>query len=351
LAVTRGGLLTAGKISRTLDCDLYTLEKFAGEPGLLAIQGSLPDFMAGIFSRYREIIMVMSCGIAVRSIAPHLKSKVSDPAVVVLDEKGQHVISLLSGHLGGANRLAKEVASVTGGQAVITTASDTLGVPSVDLFAQAHGLAMLDMAQVKRVTAALVNGERVALVSDGWQGETPPELQPMTWEQVKAEQPAALIYVGRDPAPEQPELTLPVAWLVPRDLVLGVGCRRDTDPERMQAAVAAFFAEHHLPLPAVALVATVDVKEDEAAVIQLAEKLGVPLQIISRTEIAQVEQLFSCSDFVRATIGVGCVAEPAAYLASGGGTCLVARTAAGGITLAVFEKTAHQPPAPQPEKG
>ncbi|MDD2498872.1 MAG: cobalt-precorrin 5A hydrolase, partial [Desulfitobacteriaceae bacterium] len=100
IAVSRGGLETSLKIKGFLDCDVYVLSKYSGQDGVKPISTGLREFVGDVFQNYREIIMVMSCGIAVRSIAPYIKSKLSDPAVVVLDEKGNHVISLLSGHLG-----------------------------------------------------------------------------------------------------------------------------------------------------------------------------------------------------------------------------------------------------------
>lgn len=328
VALTRGGLTTARKIGAAMEADIYTLEN-----------GSrLTDLIGEIFPRYREIILVMSCGIAVRSIAPYLKSKLTDPAVVVLDEKGNHVISLISGHVGGANALAREVAKITGGTPVITTASDTLGILSVDMIAKTHNLAMADMEQVKKVTAAMVNGRQVAVIKEGWQGELDPALMSMTWDEVRHRPPEAVIYIGSKKLPDTAEQGIPIAHLIPRNLVIGTGCRRNTDPDHLFQTVTELFSKEGLALAGVMLVASVDVKQNEPAVVSLAERLAVPLKIISREEIARVENNFTCSDFVRKTIGVGCVAEPAASIASGGGRCLVPKTAKDGITLCVYEK-------------
>ncbi|MDD4752862.1 MAG: cobalt-precorrin 5A hydrolase, partial [Desulfitobacteriaceae bacterium] len=298
--------------------------------------------MGDVFKNYREIIMVMSCGIAVRSIAPYIKSKLSDPAVVVLDEKGNHVISLLSGHLGGANHLAKEVAKITGGEPVITTASDNLGLESVDMLAKRNDLVLSDMEQVKKVTATLVNGEKVAIVCDGWRGDFGENLISMTKWEVPDRKPDAVIYIGNQEKPWTKDLDMSVAKLYWRNLVIGVGCKKNIAPEEMFQAVEILFREHNLSLKAVRKIATVDLKQDEPAILNLAQKLGVDIQIVERKDISAIENNFSCSPFVKEKIGVGCACEPAAFLASRQGKCLVPKKNFNGITLCVYELVAEE---------
>ncbi|WP_148137543.1 cobalt-precorrin 5A hydrolase [Candidatus Formimonas warabiya] len=341
LSVTTGGLKTAQSIQKEMGGDIFTLEKYCPGTDYRPIRTGLKEFMGGIFGTYRELILVMSCGIAVRSIAPYLDSKLTDPAVVVLDERGNFCISLLSGHLGGANQLAEKVASITGGIAVITTASDNLGLESVDMIAKKYHFVMEDMEQVKRVTSCLVNGKKVVLVNDS-PIHLDLSLERRDLEQVAAEQPDAVIYVGNKEELGWDQGDIFVAKLRVPNLVLGIGCRKGMDGEKLRSSVRAFFHQHNLALCAVKAIATVDVKKDEPAILGLAEQLAVPLCIVDRGEILPIEKRFACSDFVKKTIGVGCVCEPAAFIVSGQGKLRVPKTALEGITLCIYEERGNE---------
>lgn len=339
LSVTKGGLITARKIGQELGGDLFTLEKYSTDQDTVPIKGSLKVFMKKIFQDYQEIVMVMSCGIAVRSIAPYLNSKLTDPAVVVLDEKGNFAISLLSGHIGGANELAEKIARVTGGQAVITTASDNLGLESVDMLAKRYQLHMEDMDQVKKVTSALVNGLKVVLVNDSPLNIEVNSLEHTELTQVHEETVGAIIYVGHKEELGLENSILPIAKLRPRNLVLGIGCKKNSEPVKLENAVERFFRDQNISLYCLKSIATVDVKYSEPAILVMADKLSLPICIVARETILPIENKFTCSDFVKKTIGVGCVCEPAAYIVSKKGSMVAPKTAFDGITLCVYEET------------
>lgn len=337
LAVTLGGKVTALKIQRSIGGELFTLTKYCTGDLFRPIQGSLKTFMQHIFQEYREIIMVMSCGIAVRSIAPYVASKVTDPAVVVVDEQGHFAISLLSGHLGGANELAQTIASVTGGQSVITTASDNLGLISVDMIAKKHHLHMEDMEQVKKVTAALVNGKKVVMINESPYDIKTPGIEQVGIPQLEVMKPDALIYVGCKKELGFLRDDIPAAKLIPRSLVLGIGCRKNIEEEKLREAIDTFMEQKNITLAGVKAVATVDVKKDEPAICAWTAKKGLPLVIVDRGDIAPIQEQFSSSDFVKKTIGVGCVCEPAAYLVSHQGRAVAPKTSFNGITLCIYE--------------
>jgi cobalt-precorrin 5A hydrolase len=192
----------------------------------------LLEVVAKNFFQYPNHIFIAAAGIVVRAISPHLKSKDRDPAVIVLDQEGKYVISLLSGHLGGANDLARKVAPLTGGEAVITTATDTAGVPSMDLLAKEKGLAIFNLEAVKSVNMALLMGETIQIFDpedhlglktiriwrdapwcgcineDQWRKESPGVW--VTWKNEKSESPSNRLI------------------LHPKCLVAGVGCNRGT---------------------------------------------------------------------------------------------------------------------------
>lgn len=350
LSVTLRGLRTARKIHQGMGGDLYTLEKFCltDDKELLPITGPLKDFMGEIFNNYDEIIMIMATGIAVRSIAPYIRSKMTDPAVVVLDEQGKSVISLLSGHIGGANELARRVAGITGGQAVITTASDCLGMASVDMIAKRNQLIMEDLEQVKKVTACLVNGGKAFLVNESSLNLRETTLNHSCLEEISldtlnssrftASPPDALVYVGYQEELYIKDLSIPIAKLRPQSLILGVGCRKNTSEAALINGVKTFLIQHNISPISLKAIATVDVKKDEQALKVLAEKMSLPLFIVNRDEILPIENRFPCSDFVKSTIRVGCVAEPAAFIISKEGKKVVGKKAFNGITLCLYEE-------------
>ncbi len=338
VALTLGGVQTARKLQNDFDCPIYTLEKYSCSPQVLSMPTSLKSFIGVLFNEYQEIILIMSCGIAVRMIAPYLKSKKNDPAVVVMDEAGRHVISLLSGHIGGANRLAGRIAGMTNGEAVITTASDVQGIEAVDMLAGRLHLGIADWEKVKAVTAVLVNGGTVGVISPLMKDLNLGKGYQLLWEKESLKSDA-LLYIGNQYSTELKECNLPSTQLWIRNMVLGIGCRKGIDFKYLEHAISEFLQEHQYSFYSLGAIATVDIKKEEPAIVQLAEKWKIPLQIVTRQQIASVEHQFTGSDFVRKTIGVGCVCEPAAYLSSGSGKQMVSKTIRKHMTLSLYEAT------------
>lgn len=148
----------------------------ASHPGDLYNKENFKENLQTGFNNYDSLVCIMATGIVVRILAPLLVHKTSDPAVVVLDQKGRHAISLLSGHLGGANALAREMAELSGGEAVITTATDVAGQLSFDTFAKKHDMAIQNIGELKHISGALLSGKKVNVFTDKNIGELYPEL-------------------------------------------------------------------------------------------------------------------------------------------------------------------------------
>ncbi len=252
------------------------------------------------FDSSEALLFIGACGIAVRAIAPLARDKTTDPAVLVMDEEGKHVISLLSGHLGGANALTLEISRRTGAEPVITTATDLRGIPAVDNWAKEHGCAIENPSAIKHVSSAALAGERVGV--------------------------AVTERLMDPPFP----VTL---WLRPRKLVLGTGCRKDLLPEVFEEKAMAFLKENGVSLLSLRAVATIDRKKDEKALMCFCEKYGIPLLTYSAEELRAVPGHFAHSDFVEKTVGVDNVCERAAVLA--GGKLLTGKTSLEGLTLAL----------------
>lgn len=361
-------------------------------------EGLLRAWTKENFRTGRVLVYIGACGIAVRAIAPYVGSKTTDPAVLVIDERGRYVIPILSGHIGGANRWAKYIAALLGEptQAVLTTATDVNGLPAIDEIAVRNGLQIDDMERAKAFSAALLREEeepgRFRTRRKGESKErsennnnsgpqdaetirrrgilfahllVPPAYA--NWVRLcvrgisaggESEEPGSAFIEGeiRGPLTECTEdqregreevrkapicvispgirETQEPLCLIPRMLVLGIGCRRDKEPEVLQQFVRELLEGHRLRPEAVREVASIDLKSEEPAIRELAQALQVPFRTFSAQELREVPGSFSHSDFVQKTTGVGNVCERA-VMAAGADSILISKTAQDGMTAAV----------------
>ncbi len=316
-------------------CTGYSGKRMAAVPdsGLKPVIGSLSEWTGEQFSQMDGLVFVGAAGIAVRLIAPYLKDKLTDPAVVVVDEAGQFSISLLSGHVGGANRLAERVAEILGAMAVVTTASDVRGRTAVDVWAKDHGLVISDRKLAKEAAAALLDGEKVGFFSD-IPMEAPDD---PGYERDRVHRINVCVTCHLHPA--SLEECGEVLRLIPKTLVLGVGCRKGTPAENVEAAVRETLKAENLDIRAVAALASIDLKKEETGLLQLAETLKIPFVTYSSEELASVQGDFTESGFVRQVTGVGNVCERSALFCAGtGGRLIVKKQVHPGVTVAVAEK-------------
>lgn len=325
MAFTRRGRDIGEKLASGLSGRLYTYYKYAGDEEAFSDVNKLTQ---ALFPQSEALIFVGAAGIAVRSVAPFLKSKLTDPAVVSVDEAGRFSVPLVSGHLGGANRLAQKIAALCGGTAVISTATDLNGVFAVDVFAADNGLLLTNKTLAKEISAALLNGEEAGFVSEyPADGELPKGLT--------ASGAKLGIYVGADSRKRPFMRTL---QLSPKNLVLGVGCKKGTSAEAAENHLRQTLEENGLRLEAVCALCSVELKRGEPALSLLAEKYGWALSFYSAGDLQSLPGTFSGSDFVREVAGTDNVCERSAVAGSGGGRLLVKKTAGNGITVAVAEK-------------
>ena len=285
---------------------------------------SLPQWTAEAFGAFDALVFVGAVGIAVRAVAPFLKSKARDPAVVAVDECGRFAVPVVSGHLGGGNDLAREIAAICGAVAVITTATDANGLFAVDEWAKHQNCAVTDPHGIKAVSARILAGETVRARSE-WPVE--------------------------GPCPTGVTLTDGPDWdvwvdvrrhggglcLAPRALVLGVGCRRRTSREALEDAFRELCAEQDLWPEAVCGAATIDLKAEEAGLLDFCAAHGWPLTCYSAEELRRAEGIFTPSAFVERMTGVDNVCERGAELAAGG-PLLTGKHAGNGVTMALAWK-------------
>ena len=270
------------------------------------------------------LVFVGAVGIAVRAVAPYIKSKTSDPAVVVVDENGRYAIPVLSGHLGGANALAKTIAAAIGAEAVITTATDGRGLFAADTWAKSQGLRVVSPQNIKHVSAALLEGQTVLFWSR-WPIEGTP---PAGLVQAQSRESAQLVIDCRPPE------SAAALWLCP-PLLLGLGCRRQTPETALEVA----FMQSGLPAACILGAASIDIKQNEAGLLAFCAAHSWPVQFFNAAALAAVPGCFTASAFVKKTVGVDNVCERAALLAAGSGAQLVLpKQAGGGVTLAAAAK-------------
>lgn len=282
---------------------------------------SARDWAARAFTRADALVFVGAAGIAVRACAPLLRHKSVDPAVVVADEGGHFVIPILSGHIGGANDLARELAALTGAQAVITTATDVNGVFAADQWARRQGLLVCRPEAIAPVSARLLAGGSISFWSR-W-----PVAGPVPRGLVPGGRGAAELVVDWFP-PEGPAL-----WLCPRTLRVGLGCRRGASEGAIAALFQSALAQAGLPEGAVSAAASIDLKRDEAGLLAFCRGRGLSPVFYAPEELAQVAGDFTPSPFVEQVTGVDNVCERAAL--AEGGALLIKKTAGGGVTLAL----------------
>ena len=278
------------------------------------IDSSLRDWTGRRFAQSDEIIFIGACGIAVRSIAPFVSSKKTDPAVVVIDEQGKFAISLLSGHIGGANELTEEISNLLHATPVITTATDINNKFAVDVFAKTNGCYISDMTMAKEISAALVNGNSVGFASDfPWVGEIPKELQLLDEEDDTKEKPEMGIYVTNSYLKHPFVHTL---YLVPKIITLGVGCKKDTPADTVEKVVRKACDELLIPSVSMELVASIDLKKEEQGILEYCKERNLPFETYSAEQLKEVEGSFAESKFVEETTGVDNVCERSAILGS-----------------------------------
>lgn len=283
---------------------------------------------------HRALIFVGACGIAVRLIAPYIKDKLSDPPVLVVDELAQFVIPILSGHMGGANELAIELAGRLGATPVITTATDLHGCFAVDLFAKKNGLTIVNKEGIAQVSSRSLRGEQITVaVAEGIEVSCAPE-----WIELVPYPPKgrADVLIALDIQENQENAIL---YLKARRLVLGIGCRKDKPLEELEAFIGSNLAKLGLEWSDVAVIASIDRKREEAGIVELAERYRIPFVVFSEEELRRVEGSFAHSEFVEQTVGVDNVCERAAMAACGGeGRLLLSKQKENGMTMAIAEK-------------
>jgi len=349
VAVTKQGIELAEKVMGLLsDTGAHSTVLYVpGKFSLLQIAGQrhpyrkpLGEVFGDLFESYQGIVCVMALGIVVRLISPFLQDKTSDPAVVVLDEMGRNVISVLSGHWGGANALTVQVANGLGANPVITTATDVHGLPAIEMVAKEHGLLIEPFQLVRKVNAAIVNGQKVSIYSDiplNIKTSENIEVKDFALYSPSRKEEGRVVLVTDRAAGNFPEGTL---FLRPQNLCIGVGCRKGVSSREVKDAVTAAMEETGLAFNSVRCLASIDIKSGEQGLLEAAEEFSLPVEFHGRQALLTVqkkrENELAFSEWVDKKTGVGGVCEPAAILGAGENSeLIIPKTKYGKVTIAV----------------
>lgn len=288
----------------------------------------LTEFCGEAFEEAAPIVFIGAMGIAVRTIVPFVKDKLTDSPVVVMDELGMHVIPILSGHVGGANELAVKIGEATGCTPVITTATDLNGAFSVDLFAKENNLEIENREGIAKVSTKALSGKPITISIKDY----PPKGKVDVL--VSDEKAAGEASINLAPMPDGAE----AIGFVDDGLVIGIGCRKDKPYEELKAFVYECLAKVGEEASSVSAIATIDIKEEEPAIVNLSRELSVPLLTFDAEVLSRVAGDFTSSDFVKETVGVDNVCERAALAAtSGQGRLILKKEARDGMTVSISE--------------
>lgn len=267
ISFTKNGIELAQEIAKNFDSEIHTPK-------------NLHEFMSEYFYQVKAIIFVSACGIAVRAIAPFLKSKLTDPAVIVIDEKAKFVIPILSGHIGGANELARKIAGIINAQAVITTATDLNNIIAVDEWAVKNNCVIENPEMIKKISGTLLNNQTIGVAVTEKLQETPFEA---------------------------------TLFLRPKNLILGAGCKKNISPEEFESTVMKFLEGAGVSELSLCALATIDLKSNERAFLNFAGKHGILFLTFTAKELMSVErEYFSKSEKVFEITGADNICERAA---------------------------------------
>ena len=319
-----------------LHCKLFTACKTADflPPHVTYTNEPLQTFAEDGFKHYDGIIFIGACGIAVRAIAPWVKDKFEDVPVLVMDELSGVIIPILSGHLGGANRLAMMIAGEMDLQPVITTATDLHRKFAVDLFAADNDLKIENREGIAAVSAKILAGEDVTFSIEGDVGSdyltVLKQLKMIPYE--KNQNTDILISTQNDRKNGS-------IVLRPKEYVVGIGCKRGTSFEKLDGFIKEVFEENGLDSGLICAVASIDLKRKEEGIHQISKRRKIPFVMLPAETLESIKGDFSSSEFVEKTVGVDNVCERSAMAVAGeGGELIVSKTAKDGMTIAVAKR-------------
>lgn len=362
LSQTVSKSLSGRKVTLYTKCSRYTAEDLKVQ----RVKESLQVWTAQRMAEGDALLFIGACGIAVRAIAPNLTDKLHDVPVLVMDEEGQYVIPILSGHVGGANELARELADLMDARPVITTATDVQKKFAVDLFAKRNHLEIMNKDGIAKVSAKALAGEQLTIAiraqniecyhpkfcevreEDFTEAENQllreANMHKQDQEACGVEQPLRLVpYVKDQPVDivvsEMQDNKNALIWLRPRRYVVGMGCRKNKDTEELLAFYQETLEQAMVEPGEVYALASIEKKKDEPGLLAISERMRIPFFTYTAEELNRVGACVHSSEFVKAQVGVDNVCERAAFAGCGvSGWLIYEKHAFDGMTIAIAER-------------
>ncbi len=316
--VTENGIEIAKKINEKIPSDVFVIEKFNKNFGISFT--SLKEVVNENFKKYKYLIFIMATGIVTRIIAPHILKKDADPAVISIDEQGNFVIPLLSGHLGGANNQSKKIANIINSIPVITTATDVSGKIAVDTLAENLNCKLDSLESAKKVTSLILQNKEISI-------DLPKNIE------VNNKNAEGIILITN-------KINIEITKIIPQNICVGIGCKKGMKVEDLEIFVNEVFNNFNLNIESIKNLNSCWIKQEEEGLLKLSKLINRKINFFSKEEIEEFENLIEeKSDFVKNTIGVYGVSEPCAYLGSNRkGKFLVKKIKKQGMTLSLFEE-------------
>jgi cobalt-precorrin 5A hydrolase len=321
-------IITITQNSQDLAAEL--LENLIEDPTITGVDifhRNVKKTLQSVFHEYDCIIGIMATGIMVRNICGLLESKMEDPAVLVMDDVGKHVISLLSGHFGGANEITKKIAEISGADPVITTATDVHGKLGIDSLAKKYYLDIENPEEIKNINSALINNKLLELFI------------PSEFHFILDDPQVNSSYNSSKSIDNNFKVLFRNTEIIlrPKKFVVGVGTRRNISKENIESAIRSAMNTLKLPVQRIDAISTGEMKKDEKGIIEVVSKFNIPLEIIPLDELKNFNYAgCSKSSFVKKKFGIYGVCEPAALIAAGKNSRLIfKKTSFNGVTVAI----------------
>lgn len=324
VAITKHGIEIARRIKQKMpEGEIYVPAKHNdGGNDIIWFTEQSTELIGKLFTNYDSLICIFSLGAVIRMLAPHLRDKKSDPAVLVIDDRANYVISTLSGHLGGANALARLVASFLNAKPVITTAADVNDTIAVDLVGKGFGWTIDNFENVTRVSAFMVNEERIAIYQDAgernwWQEPLPGNVtQLYSIEKIKSQEYKAALIISDRLLTDEEVINKSVIYR-PKTLVVGIGLHWDTSKETIESGIRNVLKTNGLSFQSIRNIASINRKAKVKGLEEFSKQYNIPLEIYEKDDLASVE-VPNPSLTVQRFEGTPSVSEAASLLSSKG---------------------------------
>ncbi|MFA9376651.1 MAG: cobalt-precorrin 5A hydrolase [Lachnotalea sp.] len=337
ISFTKAGSILNAKIEELLEekhrCTSYYKGRQDESVSILEVTISLNEWCKNIFKVVDGIIFIGACGIAVRTIAPFIEDKTKDPLVIVIDEKAQFVISLLSGHIGRGNELTWILSDLLKATPVITTATDINHKFAVDVFANKQNLHIADMKMAKEISASILEGKQIGIVSQiSLNGCLPEALIDMEFDPIDTDI-GICISISEDERP-----FLHTLCLIPRIVSIGVGCKKGTDVEKFEKYIRDTLKDNQISIHAIKNLASIDLKAEEPCILAFAQQCHLDFITYSANQLKKLPGSFKESEFVKSITGVGNVCERSAIMGSNNGILILEKQSFDGMTIAIAKE-------------